>query len=222
MTERENSTLVEMKQNHHRQRPLVVRVARRVGRRPDDREHRRRSSTFPRKQVQLSRSRKALPVKSLRGLNDPHNSWRSPSPPLRSPPAPACPAPRPVPVAARRRRLRADPRQQGAHGSAHRLPGRRQRRRRRTQARRSPRLRESRAGPDHPRARRAAAAGSLRILSEAIGPTGQALHVQYPPEFAHGDAAYKTRQDAGQLKNATVVKSHFDDYSAIPRARSTR
>lgn len=54
-----------------------------------------------------------------------------------------------------------------------------------------------------------------RILSEAVGPTGK-LYVQYPPEFAYGDAAYKTRQDAGQLKNAVIVKSHFDDYSAIP------
>ncbi|HEX5006791.1 MAG TPA: hypothetical protein VFV70_06740, partial [Hyphomonadaceae bacterium] len=54
-----------------------------------------------------------------------------------------------------------------------------------------------------------------RILSEALGPAGK-LYVQYPPEFAYGDAAYKTRQDAGQLKNATIIKSHFDDYSAIP------
>ena len=54
-----------------------------------------------------------------------------------------------------------------------------------------------------------------RILSEAIGPSGK-LYAQYPPEFAYGDAAYKGRQDAGQLKNATIVKSHFDDYSAIP------
>jgi predicted methyltransferase len=53
------------------------------------------------------------------------------------------------------------------------------------------------------------------ILSRAIGPTGK-LYVQYPAEFAYGDAAYKTRMDAGQLKNATIVKSHFDDYSAIP------
>jgi predicted methyltransferase len=56
-----------------------------------------------------------------------------------------------------------------------------------------------------------------RILSEALGPTGK-LYVQYPPEFAYGDAAYKTRQDAGQLKNATIIKTHFDDYSAIPDA----
>jgi predicted methyltransferase len=56
-----------------------------------------------------------------------------------------------------------------------------------------------------------------RILSEALCPTGK-LYIQYPPEFAYGDAAYKTRQDAGQLKNATIVKSHFDDCSAIPDA----
>ena len=56
-----------------------------------------------------------------------------------------------------------------------------------------------------------------RILSEAIGPTGK-LYAQYPAEFAYGDAAYKGRQDAGQLKNTTIIKSHFDDYSAIPDA----
>lgn len=56
-----------------------------------------------------------------------------------------------------------------------------------------------------------------RILSEAIGPTGK-LYAQYPAEFAYGDAAYKTRQDAGQLKNTTIIKSHFDDYSAIADA----
>ncbi len=56
-----------------------------------------------------------------------------------------------------------------------------------------------------------------RILSEALGPTGK-LYVQYPPEFAYGDAAYKTRQEAGQLKNATILRTHFDDYSAIPDA----
>jgi predicted methyltransferase len=54
-----------------------------------------------------------------------------------------------------------------------------------------------------------------RILSEALGPTGK-LYIQYPPEFAYGDAAYKTRQDAGQLKNATILRTHFDDYSAVP------
>ena len=56
-----------------------------------------------------------------------------------------------------------------------------------------------------------------RLLSEAIGPSGK-LYAQYPPEFGYGDAAYKGRQDAGQLKNTTIVKSHFDDYSAIPDA----
>ena len=55
------------------------------------------------------------------------------------------------------------------------------------------------------------------ILSTAIGPAGK-LYIQYPAEFAYGDAAYKTRMDAGRLKNATIVKSHFDDYSAIPAA----
>ena len=56
---------------------------------------------------------------------------------------------------------------------------------------------------------------SSRILSGAVGPTGK-LYIQYPPELAYGDAAYKTRMDAGQLKNATVLRTHFDDYSAIP------
>jgi predicted methyltransferase len=55
-----------------------------------------------------------------------------------------------------------------------------------------------------------------RILSGAVGPTGK-LYIQYPPEFAYGDAAYKTRMDAGQLKNATILRSHFDTY-AIPDA----
>jgi predicted methyltransferase len=53
------------------------------------------------------------------------------------------------------------------------------------------------------------------ILSTAVGPTGK-LYIQYPAEFAYGDAAYKARTDAGRLKNATIIKSHFDDYSAIP------
>lgn len=53
-----------------------------------------------------------------------------------------------------------------------------------------------------------------RILSGAVGPKGK-LYIQYPPEFAYGDAAYKTRMDAGQLKNATILRSHFDSY-AIP------
>lgn len=51
------------------------------------------------------------------------------------------------------------------------------------------------------------------IVSEAIGPTGK-LIVQYPAEFAYGDAAYKTRVDAGQLPNAKVTKSHFDQLAA--------
>jgi predicted methyltransferase len=54
------------------------------------------------------------------------------------------------------------------------------------------------------------------ILSGAVGPAGK-LYIQYPPEFAYGDAAYKTRTDAGRLKNATILKSHFDTY-AIPDA----
>jgi predicted methyltransferase len=54
------------------------------------------------------------------------------------------------------------------------------------------------------------------ILSGAVGPTGK-LYIQYPPEFAYGDAAYKARTDAGRLTNATILKSHFDTY-AIPDA----
>ena len=55
------------------------------------------------------------------------------------------------------------------------------------------------------------------ILSGAVGPTGK-LYIQYPPEFAYGDVAYKARTDAGRLKNATILRVHFDDYSAIPDA----
>jgi predicted methyltransferase len=51
------------------------------------------------------------------------------------------------------------------------------------------------------------------IISKAIGPTGK-LIVQYPAEFAYGDAAYKTRVEAGQLPNATITKSHFDQLAA--------
>jgi predicted methyltransferase len=51
------------------------------------------------------------------------------------------------------------------------------------------------------------------IISKAIGPTGK-LIVQYPAEFAYGDAAYKTRVDGGQLPNATITKSHFDQLAA--------
>ncbi|MDP3740561.1 MAG: methyltransferase domain-containing protein [Hyphomonadaceae bacterium] len=54
------------------------------------------------------------------------------------------------------------------------------------------------------------------ILSGAVGPTGK-LYIQYPPEFAYGDAAYKARTDAGRLTNATILKTHFDTY-AIPDA----
>jgi predicted methyltransferase len=50
-----------------------------------------------------------------------------------------------------------------------------------------------------------------RILSGAVGPSGK-LYIQYPPEFAYGDAAYKTRMDAGQLKNATIQRTHIDNY----------
>jgi predicted methyltransferase len=52
------------------------------------------------------------------------------------------------------------------------------------------------------------------IISTAIGPTGK-LVVQYPPEFAYGDAAFKARTDAGRLKNAEILKSHFDDLQQV-------
>ncbi|MEQ1781529.1 MAG: methyltransferase domain-containing protein, partial [Hyphomonadaceae bacterium] len=52
------------------------------------------------------------------------------------------------------------------------------------------------------------------IISSAVGPTGK-LVVQYPPEFAYGDAAFKARTDAGRLKNAEIVKSHFDDLQQV-------
>jgi len=51
------------------------------------------------------------------------------------------------------------------------------------------------------------------ILSIALGPMGK-LIVQYPPEFNYGDAAYKARTDAGQLKNATITVSAFDKLQA--------
>lgn len=51
------------------------------------------------------------------------------------------------------------------------------------------------------------------IISTAIGPAGK-LIIQYPPEFAYGDAAYKARVDAGRLKNATITKTHFDKLEA--------
>lgn len=47
------------------------------------------------------------------------------------------------------------------------------------------------------------------LISKAIGPTGK-LIVQYPPEFAYGDPAYKARVDGGQLPNAVITKTHFD------------
>jgi predicted methyltransferase len=59
-----------------------------------------------------------------------------------------------------------------------------------------------------------------RILSGAVGPSGK-LYIQYPPEFAYGDAAYKTRMDAGQLKNATILRTHFDNYD-VPDASVDR
>ena len=52
------------------------------------------------------------------------------------------------------------------------------------------------------------------IISSAVGPTGK-LVIQYPPEFAYGDAAFKARTDAGRLKNAEIVKSHFDDLQQV-------
>lgn len=51
------------------------------------------------------------------------------------------------------------------------------------------------------------------LISKAVGPSGK-LIVQYPPEFAYGDAAYKTRVDGGQLPNAVITKSHFDKLEA--------
>jgi predicted methyltransferase len=52
------------------------------------------------------------------------------------------------------------------------------------------------------------------LISTAVGPTGK-LVIQYPPEFAYGDAAFKARTDAGRLKNAEIVKSHFDDLQQV-------
>jgi predicted methyltransferase len=51
------------------------------------------------------------------------------------------------------------------------------------------------------------------LISKAIGPEGK-LIVQYPPEFAYGDPAYKARVDGGQLPNATITKTHFDKLEA--------
>ena len=51
------------------------------------------------------------------------------------------------------------------------------------------------------------------LLSTAIGPTGK-LIIQYPPEFAYGDAALKARTDAGRLKNAVITVTAFDALQA--------
>jgi predicted methyltransferase len=51
------------------------------------------------------------------------------------------------------------------------------------------------------------------LISTAIGPTGK-LIIQYPPEFAYGDPAFKARTDAGRLKNAVISKTHFDKLEA--------
>lgn len=51
------------------------------------------------------------------------------------------------------------------------------------------------------------------ILSTALGPNGK-LIIQYPPEFAYGDAAFKARTDAGRLKNAVITKTAFDKLPA--------
>jgi len=51
------------------------------------------------------------------------------------------------------------------------------------------------------------------ILSTALGASGK-LIVQYPPEFAYGDAAFKARTDAGRLKNATIMVTAFDKLQA--------
>jgi len=51
------------------------------------------------------------------------------------------------------------------------------------------------------------------LISKAIGADGK-LIVQYPPEFAYGDPAYKARVEGGQLANATITKTHFDKLEA--------
>lgn len=51
------------------------------------------------------------------------------------------------------------------------------------------------------------------ILSSAIGPSGK-LIVQYPPEFAYGEAAFKARTEAGRLKNMTITVTAFDKLQA--------
>ena len=55
------------------------------------------------------------------------------------------------------------------------------------------------------------------ILSAAIGSSGK-LIVQYPPEFAYGDAAFKARTDAGRLKNAKITVTAFDKLQASDRS----
>jgi predicted methyltransferase len=55
------------------------------------------------------------------------------------------------------------------------------------------------------------------LLSSAIGPTGK-LIVQYPPEFAYGEAAYKARTDAGRLKNAVITVTAFDKLQASDKS----
>ncbi|MEZ5939004.1 MAG: hypothetical protein R3C52_12440 [Hyphomonadaceae bacterium] len=51
------------------------------------------------------------------------------------------------------------------------------------------------------------------ILSAALGPEGK-LIVQYPPEFAYGDAPFAARGEAGRLPNAVITKTHFDKLEA--------
>ena len=38
--------------------------------------------------------------------------------------------------------------------------------------------------------------------------------MQYPPEFAYGDPAFKARTDAGRLANATITRTRFDTLEA--------
>jgi predicted methyltransferase len=47
------------------------------------------------------------------------------------------------------------------------------------------------------------------ILYQAVGKDGL-LVIQYPGEFAYGGPAFKTRKDAGRLKNAKIMVTHFD------------
>jgi predicted methyltransferase len=51
------------------------------------------------------------------------------------------------------------------------------------------------------------------IIATAIGSSGK-LIVQYPPEFAYGEAAFKARTDTGRLKNATITVTSFDKLQA--------